>query len=73
MRAVLIIFAVFASVPLVIALMVAGATLMSAPDSTDALQSMPLYLIGAAAISAFILGSGVIVALVLRSLERRQG
>lgn len=72
MRAVLIIFAVFAAAPLLVAVMTAIAAITNAPKSSDALLPLPVFLLGAAAISALIMASGGVVALVLRALERRQ-
>ena len=72
MRTVLIIFAVFAAAPLLIALMVAIPAITNSPSLSDALFPMPIFLLGAAAVSAFIMACGVVVALVLRLLERRR-
>jgi glycerol uptake facilitator-like aquaporin len=72
MRAVLIIFATFATVPFLIALMAAFATMVNGPSSTDALLPLPVFLLVAAAVSALIMTSGVVVSLALRALDRRQ-
>lgn len=72
MRAVLIIFAVFAAAPLLLGVVAAVASAFGPANSTDVLLPLPIFLLGAVAASMFIMASGIVVALTLRSLTRRQ-